>query len=132
MAGRTKRIMILGWLVATTLSLGSCRFGSDLALQIGALTIGPNPAAAGESVTFRFGLTVVPEKNVTITAFINDEAYFSQTKLVFWDALYEFEIGGADPMIARFGVGVHTARVQVFVIDEGRTLRTQAVPFELE
>jgi len=130
-ARRSRRLLTLALLTVTTMSVGSCKLGEDTAFQIGALTIGPNPAEAGQDVTFAFGLTIVPEKRVTITAFINDVAYHSEEKILFWDSLYELELGSADPMIAQFGVGVHTARVQVFIIDEGRTLANSPIAFEL-
>ena len=122
MGGRTTALALM---VAVTTAC------SDFQLSASNLEIGPNPAVPGETVVAAFNLVLSPTQPYTIIVTIdnqehsrvthNDQPLFVQT----------LELGDAADLIATYGVGVHSARVEVVAEDDNESSRTQSKAFEL-
>jgi hypothetical protein len=113
-------------LLIATLSCG------DVALGIRSLEISPNPAQPGDSVSFFFWLTVVPEQDYTVIAFIDSTEQVTQDAMEGVDGPVVLPVGAADDLITRFGLGTHTAYVEVRLKGQSRTARTADRSFELQ
>jgi hypothetical protein len=110
--------------------LGGC--GDSLLFSVGNLEVVPNPAVFGQAVTFAFDLTIVPEHEFTISAFIDDELHTSTARTGLVDGPFELDVGNATDLLARYGAGEHSARIVVVLTDVGREARTGPVTFELQ
>ncbi len=120
--------VILAWCAV----MGGCKIGEDKAFSIGVLFISPNPAQQGDVVTFTFDLIVIPERSFTVTAFIDDMAHTSQTFQQRQNGLFDFEVGDAGDLIAQYGLGTHTGRVEVLIAPDDELLANSARNFELQ
>jgi hypothetical protein len=127
---RILRVVAAAVAVGCVLAVSGC--SESRVYDIGVLEVGPNPVQPDDLVTFTFGLTVVPERNFTVTAFVDTTAHASQTLQRGYDGLFEFVVGQGSDLVAAYGVGSHQAVVQVRIIDDGFLLRTVPTTFELQ
>jgi hypothetical protein len=127
LAGRPAVNLMLG--VFAILTGLSC--GGDLVLAVGSLTVAPNPAVPGQPVVLTFRVTVIPEHNFEIAALIDDVEHVKRTYMASINGLLDFTIGDAEDLISAFGVGNHTARVEVRFLDSSHIARGRPVSFEL-
>ena len=119
-------------ILASCVLPSGCKIGEDKAFSIGVLFISPNPAQQGDVVTFTFDLIVIPERSFTVTAFIDDMAHTSQTFRLQQNGLFDFEVADADDLIAQYGLGSHTGRVEVLIAPDDELLANSAQNFELQ
>jgi len=106
--------------------------GSDLMASVSGLQVEPTPASAGDEVRLVFLLQVIPERSYTITVFIDGEEHGSRTRTESVSGSAEYVLGDAADLIARYGIGVHQARVRLDIPQDSRTLETQEASFELQ
>jgi len=106
--------------------------GGDLALGVRELAISPNPAQPGDTVSFFFWLTVIPAQDYTVIAFIDSTEQAVEDAMEGVDGPVVLPVGAADALIARYGVGTHTAYVEVRLKGRDRTARTADMGFELQ
>ena len=104
---------------------------ADLFLRARDLEISPNPAQAGDSVSFVFRLSVIPEQDYTIVAFIDSTEHVSAAGFEAVDGPFVLTVGAADDLIAQYGLGIHTGHVEVRVPARDRMAGTAGVSFEL-
>lgn len=131
MRRRRVRSVVLAALIAMVVGAG-CKVGDDVAYSVGVLDIVPNPAQQGDVVSFNFNLVVVPERNFTLTAFIDDTEHASQARQEQYAGPFEFVIGDAADLIAEYGVGTHSARVVLRIQEDNRVFETSTTDFELQ
>ena len=105
--------------------------GPELLLGAGQLEISPNPAQPGDSVSFVFRLRVVPEQDYTVIAFIDSTSHQTVDGFEAVDGPFVLQVGTADELIATYGLGAHTAYVEVRLLGHDRTAQTAAKAFEL-
>jgi len=120
---------VLAGTVGLMLAAWGC--GPELLLGAGQLEISPNPAQPGDSVSFVFRLRVVPGQDYTVIAFIDSTSHESVDGFEAVDGPFVVQVGTADDLIARYGLGTHSAYVEVR-LKEGRTARTADESFDLE
>jgi hypothetical protein len=104
---------------------------SDFQLSASNLEIGPNPAAPGQQVFAAFNLVLAPRQPYTVILSINDEEHSRVTHNEQTSFLHTIDMGDAADLIATYGEGVHTARVEVVAEDDNESARTQTKAFEL-
>ena len=105
---------------------------SDLHLAAGDLQIGPNPAMPGDQVVASVIVSLVPTQRHTIILTIDDREHFRVTSTEKPAIPYVIGMGDAADLIAEYGVGTHTARVEVRAEDANERARTQSVTFVLQ
>lgn len=105
---------------------------SDPLLSATNLRIMPNPAQAGDVVTFVFDFTLVPEREYSVLTFIDDAPHFSQTRSEAVDGVLRVPAGDGADLIATYGLGMHTARVEILDVTRGATVETPTAQFELQ
>ena len=105
---------------------------SELLFGVRSLEVSPNPAQPGDAVSFAFWLSVVPEQDYTLTAFIDSTAELTEEGFAAVDGPYVMAVGTADDLIASYGLGTHTAHIEVRLTDRDKTARTLPVTFELQ
>jgi hypothetical protein len=66
-----------------------------------------------------------------MTVFIDGTAYASQTRTARFDGPFEFVLGPAADLIAAFGRGTHSARLDLRVNEGARVIINQGVSLEL-
>ena len=103
----------------------------DLILSTSNLQVNPNPAVPGQTVVFTFILTVVPEHSFRVVALVDDLEHTSKDYATTLSGPFDFVVGTADELIAQYGVGEHTARVEIRLLDQDNVARSAAVSFEL-
>lgn len=134
--GRRERPFRILRVVAAAVTLGCVLVVSGCSesrvYSIGVLQVEPDPVQPDDLVRFTFGLTVVPERNFTVTAFIDTTAHASQTLQRGYDGLFEFVVGQGSDLVAAYGVGSHQAVVHVRINDDGFLLRTETTGFVLQ
>ena len=104
---------------------------ADLFLRARELEISPNPAQTGDTVSFVFRLSVIPEQDYTILAFIDSTEHVSAAGFEAVDGPFVLKVGAADDLIAQYGLGTHTGYVEVRLNARDRTARTANASFEL-
>lgn len=122
------RLTLLAGMLAAAFVASAC--GPDLLLGARELQISPNPAQPGDAVSFVFILSVVPEQDYTIVAFIDGTEHVTVAGFEAIDAPFVVVVGAADDLITEYGLGTHTAYIEVR-LKQGRTARTADVGFEL-
>lgn len=106
--------------------------GDGNVVQVGKVRVVPNPAVPGDTVKLVFDLRVMPERTVTMTVFIDGTAHAGQTRTARFDGPFEFVLGPAADLIAAFGRGTHSARLDLRVNEGGRVIISQGVSLELQ
>jgi hypothetical protein len=104
----------------------------DFHLSASDLDIGPDPAVPGDVVVASFVLSLVPIQPHTIILSIDDTEHLRVTSNERPPIPYVIALGDAADLIAAYGTGTHTARVEVRAEEKGETARTQSVAFELQ
>ena len=115
--------------LAAAFAITGC-FG-DFHLTAAELQIGPNPAVPGDVVVASFILSVAPVQRHTVRVFINNTEHLTQTSTEQPAVPTVITLGDATALIATYGVGTHTAHIEVHAEDADRTARTKTVGFEL-
>lgn len=116
--------------IALVLAAAACT--SDLLLAAQELEIGPSPAQPGDTVTFVFQLTVIPEQSFTVIVLIDGTEHLRVTRVEAANGPFEIKVGDAADLIARYGAGTHTGGIEVQLNERNRIARTQAKDFVLE
>lgn len=119
----------LGATLAATLAMTACL--GDFHLSASNLEIAPNPAVPGDVVIAAFVLNLAPLQTYTIIVTIDDTEHVRVTSREPPARPYVITLGDAADLIATYGAGTHSARVEVRVEEEGETARTQSAGFEL-
>jgi hypothetical protein len=127
----TRRFLGLTHAGLAILALGSSSCKNAVSVSASGLEVIPNPARAGDSVSFVFALTVVPRQGFTITTRIDSVEHSRESRNEQIDDLVLLQMGDAVGLISVYGVGVHLATVEVRLDDGGRTT-TSSRTFELQ
>lgn len=117
--------------VVSILLAAGCNIGGDKAFEVGTLQVVPNPAQAGDVVSFNFFLLMVPERSFTVTALIDNTVHGSQALRQLYDGSFEFLVGDAEDLITQYGLGSHEGRIEVTITGESTVLTTSS-NFELQ
>ena len=115
--------------VACVVAIAACF--SDLRLSASNLEIGPNPAVPGDVVVASVLLIVQPLQRHTIILTIDDVEHFRVTSTETPAIPYVITLGDATDLIATYGPGMHSARVEVRAEEANEAARTQTAGFEL-
>jgi hypothetical protein len=116
--------------VAATLASTACL--GDLHLSASQLEISPVSAVPGDVVVASVLINVVPAQRNTIILTIDDKEHHRVTSNQAPAIPYVITLGDAADLIATYGTGVHSARIEVRAEEAGETARTQAAAFELK
>jgi len=108
-----------------------CGLVENLTLEAFGLQVSPTPAQEGDLVSFTFNLTVAASGPVSLSATIDGEEYSTDTAPSLYAGVFNWEIGDAADLIARFDLGEHTARVRVRDPSSGHSATTEQVTFTL-
>jgi hypothetical protein len=127
----TRRILGLTLAGLAVLALGSSSCENALSLSATDLEVIPNPAHAGDSVSFVYALTVAPRQAFTITTRIDGVEHSRESRNEQVDDLVIQQLGDAADLISVYGLGVHLATVEVRLDNGGRTTATSRT-FELQ
>jgi hypothetical protein len=115
------------------LAIGAPGCAPDLLLSASNLEITPNPAQAGQAVTFTFTLTVIPGQGFTIIVLIDGTEHSRLTRFeAVEDRLIVVDLGDAAALISRYGLGTHIGGIEVRLHDQNRTAGTATKMFELQ
>jgi hypothetical protein len=95
--------------------------GPDLRLAATDLEISPNPAQAGDAVSFSFTLTVIPEQGYTVIALIDGTERTRVSGFESVDGPFVIDVGDAGDLISQYGLGTHLGAVEVRLQDQSRT-----------
>lgn len=109
----------------------ACGMFGGFHLSASNLQIGPNPAVPGDQVQGSVFVDVSPIERHTIILFIDDTEHLRETSTQQPSSPVILSLGDAADLIAEYGTGVHSARVEVRAEERGRTARTQTYNFEL-
>ncbi|MGH7637098.1 MAG: hypothetical protein ACREOK_05555 [Gemmatimonadaceae bacterium] len=115
--------------VASAVAIAACF--SDLRLSASNLEIGPNPAVPGDVVVATMFVIVQPLQRHTITLTIDDVEHLRVTSTETPAIPYVITLGDAADLIAEYGPGAHSARVEVRAEEANEAARTQTAGFEL-
>ena len=114
--------------LAIAVSLAACK---DFHLAASNLEIGPNPAVAGDQMVATVIVSLLPTQRNTIILTIDDQEHFRVSSNEAPAIPFIIELGDASGLIAKYGLGMHSARVEVRAEDDDESARTQSVSFEL-
>ena len=117
------------WLGGLLLAAAACE--PDLHVSVTGLEISPNPAHAGEAVSFSFDLVVVPEQGFTLIILIDGTEHTRITRFAAEDGPVAIDVGDAAGLIAAYGLGNHDAAIEVR-LDHGARTATARRTFTLE
>jgi hypothetical protein len=117
------------WLGGLLLTTAACE--PDLHVSVTRLEVSPNPAHAGEPVSFSFDLTVIPEQGFTLIVRIDGIEHTRITRFAAEDGPFTIDAGDAADLIASYGLGNHDAVIEVR-LDDGASTATAARTFTLE
>lgn len=115
--------------VVTLIAMASCL--SDSHLSASNLEIAPSPAVPGDVVVASVDVMVVPVQRHVVVLTIDGTEHVRVTNTTAPDSPQLITVGAAADLIATYGAGVHTARVEVRAEESGETARTQTASFEL-
>lgn len=115
--------------VASVVAITACF--SDLRLSASNLEIGPSPAVPGDVVVASVLLIVAPLQRHTIILTIDDVEHFRVTSSEAPAIPFVITLGDAADLIATYGTGMHSARVEVRAEEANEAARTQTASFEL-
>jgi hypothetical protein len=104
---------------------------ADFHLSTSNFDVSPNPARAGDEIVAVFILSLIPTQSHTITVLIDDTPYLQVTNSGPPALPVVVELGDAADLIARYGPGAHTARIEVHANAENESTRTASVSLEL-
>jgi len=107
--------------LAAALVLMAPGCGPDLRLAAAGLEIFPDPAQVGDSVSFSFTLTVIPEQGFTVRALIDGTEHTRISRFEGVDGPFVIAIGAAGDLISQYGLGTHLGAVEVRLDDQSRT-----------
>lgn len=110
-------------------AIGACF--SDLHLSASNLEIGPNPAVPGDLVVASVLVIVNPLQRHTIILTIDGAEHFRATSNEAPALPFLITLGDAADLIATYGPGTHSARVEVRAEEANEVARTQTASFEL-
>lgn len=105
--------------------------GAGNVVRVGNARVVPSPAVAGDTVELVFDLVIAPERTFAVTAFVDGAARASQTRTGSFDGVFELVMGTGADLIAAFGPGFHSARLDLRVSDPGSVIVNQGTLFEL-
>ena len=114
--------------LTATLAMTACL--GDFHLSASNLDIGPNPAVPGDVVVATFLVILAPIQRHTVIVMIDDQEHLRVTSNQV-PRPYVLTLGAATDLIATYGAGTHSARVEVRAEEEGESARTQSAAFEL-
>ena len=117
--------------VALVVAIAACSELGSFRLSASNLEIGPNPAMPGDQVVASFILLLAPVQRHTVILIINNMEHSRVTRDETPPLPYIITLGDAAGLIATYGAGVHSARVEVRAEEEGESARTQTASFEL-
>ena len=123
-----RRSRMLG-VVAVALAMVAC--SSDAHLFASNLEVGPTPAVPGDVVMASVEVIVSPVQSHTIILTIDGLEHFRVTSMEAPARPFLITLGDAADLIATYGTGVHSARVEVRAEESNHMARTQTVSFEL-
>lgn len=103
----------------------------DFQLSVFNLEIGPNPAVPGDMVVASFNLVLTPRQPYTVIVTIDDEEHSRVTHNDLPSFVQTIQLGDASDLIAAYGTGLHSARVEVVAEDKNESSRTQSRQFEM-
>lgn len=133
MAGTMSRGRIVRAALATALgswlTITAC--GEQFQLFASNLEIAPNPAVPGDVVVASFVFGVAPLQRHTIVVTIDDREHARLTSNDAPAQPYLIVLGDAADLIATYGTGSHSARVEVHAEEADRRAATRSVGFEL-
>lgn len=109
-------------------AITGCR---DFQLSAFNLEIGPNPAVPGDMVVASFNLVLTPRQPYTVIVTIDDEEHSRVTHNDLPSFVQTIVLGDAADLIAAYGTGLHSARVEVVAEDKNESSRTQSRQFEV-
>lgn len=115
--------------LATVLAVAAC-FG-DFHLSASQLEIGPNPAVPGDVVVVSFVVMLSPIQRHTVRVMIDDTEHVAVTSSEQPRQPSVITLGDAADLIATYGIGTHSVRVEVRAEEENRTAKTRTASFEL-
>jgi hypothetical protein len=95
------------------------------------LQIGPDPAVPGDMVVALFVLRLVPTQRHTIVLMIDNTEHLRLTSDEAPANPVILDLGDAADLIAKYGVGAHSAFVEVHAHEANETTRTQSASFQL-
>lgn len=115
--------------VAAVVAIAACF--SDFHLSASNLQIAPSPARPGDLVVASVVVIVSPVQRHTIILTIDGAEHFRVTSNEALARPYVITLGDAADLIATYGPGTHSARVEVRAEDANEIARTQTASFEL-
>ena len=111
------------------LALTGCE---DLRLSASNLEIAPNPAVPGDVVVASFLLVLAPTQRHTVVVIIDNTEHVRVTSIEPPPQPYVITLGDAADLIAAYGAGTHSARIEVRAEEANEAARTQSAGFELK
>ena len=111
--------------------LTACGLLEGFHLSASNLQVGPNPAVQGDDVLASVSVDITPIERHTIILTINDMEHLRVTSAQEPTRPLVLTLGDAADLIAEYGTGTHSARVEVVAEEKGRSARTQSYSFEL-
>lgn len=111
---------------------GACGLLEGFHLSASNLQVGPNPAVPGDEVMASVFVDITPLERHTIILAINDTEHLRVTSDQEPTNPVILILGDAADLIAEYGTGMHSARVEVIAEEKGRSARTQSYTFELK
>lgn len=115
----------------TVLALAGAGCDNAVAVSASGLEVIPNPAHAGDSVSFVFALVVVPRQAFTVTIRIDGVEHSRESRNEEINDLVIKPLGDAADLISTYGLGTHLGSVEVRLADGGRSA-TSTRTFELQ
>ena len=104
----------------------------DFQLSAFNLEVGPTPAEPGEMVVAAFNLVLTPRQPYTVILRINGAEHSRVTHNDLPSFVQTIQMGDAADLIAEYGVGTHSARVEVIAEEKNESSSTQSKPFVLQ
>jgi hypothetical protein len=120
-----------GGALAVLIAMIACSELGNFRLRASDLEIGPNPAVPGDQMVASLIVLVAPVQRHTIVLTINGTEHSRVTSSDAPPIPYIIALGDAAGMIAAYGTGTHTARVDVHAEEANESASTRSVSFEL-
>ena len=119
------------WVGVLALVTSACGLLEGFHLSASNLQIGPNPAVPGDEVIATFFIDIAPLMRHEIILRIDDQEHVRITGTEEPSRPYVLSLGDAADLIAEYGTGMHSARIEVRVDEKDESARTQSFSFEL-
>ena len=123
---------LCGAALAMLLATAACSDLGGLRLRASDLQIGPNPAVPGDQMVATLIVLLAPVQPHTVVLTINGTEHSRFASSDAPPIPYVIELGDAADLIAAYGTGTHSARVEVHAEEANETARTRSVSFELQ